>query len=233
VDFLLVHGSTQSPRGYDRLAEALEQRGHRTVRAADRGPDAGAAVDAPGGARAAGHRGGGGPGWTLPARVPAGAGRGAAGPLRQTAVRGELRRRQGGSGATGGGGAPDAGAHLVHSGLDGGRERAREGRVLPAGGRVQVPRGVQRDRGAGSAGPRPRRADLLLGEPRAGHRAGGEAARRPGHDRDATRRAADEGRRHGRVRRRAGPVRPLHPAPRGSRRPSAGSRSSRRTTTRT
>ncbi len=31
MDFLLVHGSTQSPRGYDRLAAALEQRGHRTV----------------------------------------------------------------------------------------------------------------------------------------------------------------------------------------------------------
>ena len=33
MDFLLVHGSTQSPRGYDRLATALERRGHRTVAA--------------------------------------------------------------------------------------------------------------------------------------------------------------------------------------------------------
>ncbi|HEY6745502.1 MAG TPA: alpha/beta hydrolase [Mycobacteriales bacterium] len=33
MDFLLVHGSTQSPRGYDRLAAALERRGHRTVAA--------------------------------------------------------------------------------------------------------------------------------------------------------------------------------------------------------
>ncbi|HEV7656565.1 MAG TPA: alpha/beta fold hydrolase [Mycobacteriales bacterium] len=31
MDFLLVHGSTQSPRGYDRLAAALAGRGHRTV----------------------------------------------------------------------------------------------------------------------------------------------------------------------------------------------------------
>jgi Alpha/beta hydrolase family len=31
MDFLLVHGSTQSPRGYDRLAVALGKRGHRTV----------------------------------------------------------------------------------------------------------------------------------------------------------------------------------------------------------
>ena len=31
MDFLLAHGSTQSPRGYGRLAAALEQRGHRTV----------------------------------------------------------------------------------------------------------------------------------------------------------------------------------------------------------
>jgi hypothetical protein len=33
MDFLLVHGSTQSPRGYDRLAAALAARGHRTVAA--------------------------------------------------------------------------------------------------------------------------------------------------------------------------------------------------------
>jgi hypothetical protein len=33
MDFLLVHGSTQGPRGYDRLAAALVQRGHRTVAA--------------------------------------------------------------------------------------------------------------------------------------------------------------------------------------------------------
>jgi Alpha/beta hydrolase family len=33
VDFLLVHGSTQTPRGYDRLAAALHDRGHRTVAA--------------------------------------------------------------------------------------------------------------------------------------------------------------------------------------------------------
>ena len=31
MDFLLVHGSTQSPRGYDRLAAALHDRGHRSV----------------------------------------------------------------------------------------------------------------------------------------------------------------------------------------------------------
>jgi pimeloyl-ACP methyl ester carboxylesterase len=33
MDFLLVHGSTQGPRGYDRLAGALEERGHHTVAA--------------------------------------------------------------------------------------------------------------------------------------------------------------------------------------------------------
>ena len=33
MDFLLVHGSTQGPRGYDRLAAALNDRGHRTVAA--------------------------------------------------------------------------------------------------------------------------------------------------------------------------------------------------------
>ena len=33
MDFLLVHGSTQGPRGYDRLAAALRERGHRTVAA--------------------------------------------------------------------------------------------------------------------------------------------------------------------------------------------------------
>ena len=33
MDFLLVHGSTQGPRGYDRLAAALQARGHRTVAA--------------------------------------------------------------------------------------------------------------------------------------------------------------------------------------------------------
>jgi pimeloyl-ACP methyl ester carboxylesterase len=33
MDFLLVHGSTQSPRGFDRLAAALEDRGHRSVSA--------------------------------------------------------------------------------------------------------------------------------------------------------------------------------------------------------
>jgi pimeloyl-ACP methyl ester carboxylesterase len=31
MDFLLVHGSTQSPRAYDRLAAALHDRGHRSV----------------------------------------------------------------------------------------------------------------------------------------------------------------------------------------------------------
>lgn len=31
MDFLLVHGSTQSSRGYDRLAAALHDRGHRSV----------------------------------------------------------------------------------------------------------------------------------------------------------------------------------------------------------
>jgi pimeloyl-ACP methyl ester carboxylesterase len=33
MDFLLVHGSTQSPRGYDRLAAELTRRGHRAVAA--------------------------------------------------------------------------------------------------------------------------------------------------------------------------------------------------------
>jgi pimeloyl-ACP methyl ester carboxylesterase len=33
MDFLLVHGSTQSPAGYDRLAAALGRRGHRAVAA--------------------------------------------------------------------------------------------------------------------------------------------------------------------------------------------------------
>jgi hypothetical protein len=33
MDFLLVHGSTQGPGGYDRLAAALQDRGHRTVAA--------------------------------------------------------------------------------------------------------------------------------------------------------------------------------------------------------
>jgi Alpha/beta hydrolase family len=33
MDFLLVHGSTQGPRGYDRLAAVLQDRGHRTVAA--------------------------------------------------------------------------------------------------------------------------------------------------------------------------------------------------------
>jgi pimeloyl-ACP methyl ester carboxylesterase len=33
MDFLLVHGSTQSPRGYDRLAAILGERGHPTVAA--------------------------------------------------------------------------------------------------------------------------------------------------------------------------------------------------------
>jgi hypothetical protein len=33
MDFLLVHGSTQSPGGYDRLAAELRRRGHRTVAA--------------------------------------------------------------------------------------------------------------------------------------------------------------------------------------------------------
>ena len=33
MDFLLVHGSTQGPGGYDRLAAALQGRGHRTVAA--------------------------------------------------------------------------------------------------------------------------------------------------------------------------------------------------------
>jgi pimeloyl-ACP methyl ester carboxylesterase len=31
MDFLLVHGSTQSPRGYDRLAAELTRRVHRAV----------------------------------------------------------------------------------------------------------------------------------------------------------------------------------------------------------
>jgi len=31
MDFLLVHGSTQGPGGYDRLAAALQSRGHHTV----------------------------------------------------------------------------------------------------------------------------------------------------------------------------------------------------------
>jgi hypothetical protein len=33
MDFLPVHGSTRSPRGYDRLAAALRQRGHLSVAA--------------------------------------------------------------------------------------------------------------------------------------------------------------------------------------------------------
>jgi hypothetical protein len=31
MDFLLVHGSAQGPGGYDRLAAALQSRGHHTV----------------------------------------------------------------------------------------------------------------------------------------------------------------------------------------------------------
>ncbi|MFD0803845.1 hypothetical protein ACFQZU_21345, partial [Streptomonospora algeriensis] len=31
MDYVLVHGTTQSPRGWDRLAAALAARGHRAV----------------------------------------------------------------------------------------------------------------------------------------------------------------------------------------------------------
>ena len=106
----------------------------------------------------------------------------------------------------------------------------------PADRRVQDPRRVRRGRGALAGRARPRPDHLLVGQPRAGRRAGGPAARRPGGDRDAVRRAGDQagagrGRRR-RGRRRRARVRRAAARGRGARRGRAGSRSSRPTTTR-
>ena len=112
----------------------------------------------------------------------------------------------------------------------------RQGGVLPARRRLQVPRRLQQDRLAAGGRPAQRRRRVLVRQPRAGGGDRGAAARHDGDDPHAGGRAAREGRRDARLRRRDRPVRPLDGAPRGdrraARRASAGSSSCVRTTTR-
>ena len=110
-----------------------------------------------------------------------------------------------------------------------------EGRVPPADRRVQDPRRLRRRRVAPAGGPRPRRHHLLVGQPRPGRRPRRAPAGRAGGRRHAVRRAGDQARagrggrrrdRHRRDRQRRAPARRRARSP-----PSAGSRSSRRSTT--
>ena len=117
---------------------------------------------------------------------------------------------------------PHAGPHLADPRRADRRARPREGGVLPARRRLQVPRRVQQDlvprRGRAAAG-RPR---LLVRQPRAGRRHRRGAPRLARDDRHARGRAGREARRDARLRRRGRAVRPLDGEPRGDRRPAGG-----------
>ena len=88
-----------------------------------------------------------------------------------------------------------------------GRAHRRDGvvqvRELPAHGRVQVSRRLQRARATVAGAEARRRARLLFGQPRPGRGAGRIAARREDRDRHAAGCAAGEARGHARLRRRS------------------------------
>ena len=112
---------------------------------------------------------------------------------------------------------PHAGADLAH-----GRRRVRrpgllQVRELPAHGRLQVPRRLQRAVALRPAPARGRRRRVLVRQPCAGDRAVGAPARHAGDDRDAARRARLEDRGDARLRRRRRDLRPLPRGPRGDR----------------
>ena len=80
-------------------------------------------------------------------------------------------------------------------------------------------------------GARPRRRDRLVGQPRAGARALGRAARRPRDDPHARGRARVQGGRHRGLRRADRALRPLHRRPRGADGRAAPSARARRSST--
>ena len=91
---------------------------------------------------------------------------------------------------------------LAHVDAELGAERLLQVREPPARRRVQVPRRLQRAVALRRAPAARRRRRLLVGQPRAGHRARGEAARHAGDDRHAARRARRQGGRDEGLRRR-------------------------------
>ncbi|MCY1528685.1 hypothetical protein D9M68_637990 [compost metagenome] len=111
---------------------------------------------------------------------------------------------------------PHAGAAIDHRQRALGRAVLLQVRELPAHGRVQVPRCVQRAVEVRRGAAQRRRDRLLVGQPRAGHRAVGATAVDAGRDRHAEGRPRRQGRGHEGLWRRSGDVRPLHRRPRGA-----------------
>ena len=126
---------------------------------------------------------------------------------RQDRSRGKLRRRRRRRGAS----RWSRPSHAGHDFTHGRRAHRRAGvlqvRELPAHGRIQVSRRVQRNVAALARGAKARRARVFLGKPRAGGRRRGEDARHPRHHRDAGGRAGREAQCNPRVRRRGGALR--------------------------
>src|SRR6266540_2643305 len=134
----------------------------------------------------------------------------------RTEARGDLGRRGGGGGADRGGGPANPGDDLAHPGRSAPGQGLPEVRELPAGGSLQVPRGLQchlapLPRGAPTRGPH-----LLFGQPRPGDRAREPPSRHPGHDRHARGRPRGQAAGHGRLWGPGGGLRPRHRAARGS-----------------
>ena len=105
------------------------------------------------------------------------------------AAHAELRGRAGRGRAAGRPCASHAGAALAHAGRRQRRAVLLQVRELPAHGRLQVPRRLQRAVVLRRAAAPRRRAGLLLGQPCAGDRAVGAAAGHSGHHPDAAGRA--------------------------------------------
>src|SRR5712691_9427378 len=103
----------------------------------------------------------------------------------RTEARGDLGRRGGGGGADRGGGPANPGDDLAHPGRSAPGQGLPEVRELPAGGSLQVPRGLQRHLAPLPRGAPTRGAHLLFGQPRPGDRAREPPSRHPGHDRHA------------------------------------------------
>ena len=128
-----------------------------------------------------------------------------------------LSRRPPRRGAHRRGGASDPGDDLAHRRRADRRLALLQMREPPARRRLQVPRRLQRHRGAARGPASTGRRGLLVGQPRPGDGAGGPAAGGTGHHRDAAGRPRRQGGGDARLRRRGRALRPLHGRPRGDR----------------
>src|SRR2546422_998619 len=118
-------------------------------------------------------------------------------------VLGFLRRRRRRARAHPRAGEAHPGAQLEHRRRADRRQGVLQVRELPAHGRLQVSRRLQRHGAACARGKAPRRDRFLLRQPRPGRRAGGKNIGRKNADRHAWERPAGEARRHARLWRRS------------------------------